>query len=153
MKVLVSSYPKGSILFPRDIPENQTIAEKVIHLIMGGSLPSIVEYPDIINILWKSLDIAGIDLNVSSTLYEALIATMCRNKRNIKERFGISYGRNMAVGPTDYIQLNTADAVANLSTFSGMIFEDIDAMVANGVANTINEVEEPISPLEKIIHY
>jgi len=43
--------------------------------------------------------------------------------------------------------------VKDLSTFSGMVFEDIGMMISNGINNSIEGVEEPVSPLEKIIHY
>jgi len=40
-----------------------------------------------------------------------------------------------------------------ISTFSGIVYEDINRMITSGLNNTLEGVEEQISPLEKIIHY
>lgn len=153
MSVMKSSYPKDSILFTKSIPKSVQISEKMLSLIIDGKLPSIIPYPDIINILWKNLEISGVNFKVPSAIYEALIMTMCRNKHNLKERFGIHYGKTSDSNPYDYIQLNTRNAVASLSTFAGIVFEDMDKMIGNGIVNSINNIDEPVSPLEQILYY
>lgn len=151
--VLRSSYIKDSLLFTKSIPQSVEIAEKMLSLIIDGKLPSIIPYPEIINILWKNLEIAGVNFKVPSTIYEALIMTMCRNSHNLKERFGIYYGKNLSSLPNEYTQVNTRNAVASLSTFAGIVFEDMDKMIGNGIVNSIENIEEPVSPLEQILHY
>ena len=153
LDVYISEYTKDSKLIDKFIPQTPEIGTRLVHMIIDGKLPpNIIEYNEIINVLWRSLSIAGIDLRVNSTLYEALIATMSRNPKNLKERFGIGFGKSISVSPLDYVSLNTRDAVANLSTFSGIAFEDLDAMITNGITNTINKIDEPESPLEKLIY-
>ena len=72
---------------------------------------------------------------------------------NLKERYGQLYGRQENPTGYDYTTENVRQVVKDLSTFSGMIFEDMGTMITSGINNSIDNTEEPVSPLEKIIHY
>ena len=82
-----------------------------------------------------------------------IIAATYRNPHNTKERYGQYYGRQTNPNGYDYKTGNVREVVKDLSTFTGMVFEDISGMISNGINNSINNNEEPVSPLEKIIHY
>ena len=70
-----------------------------------------------------------------------------------KKRYGQYFGKQTNPTGYDYKTGNVRSVVKDLSTFSGMVFEDISTMISNGISNSIDNVEEPVSPLEKIIHY
>lgn len=82
-----------------------------------------------------------------------IIASIYRNPNNPKERYGQLYGKQHNPTGYDYSTENVREVVKNLSTFSGMVFEDIGSMITSGINNTANNVDESISPLEKVIHY
>ena len=71
----------------------------------------------------------------------------------MKRRYGQKYGAQTNPNGLDYARSNVRNVVKDLSTFSGMVFEDMGMMISNGINNSINNIEEPESPLEKIIHY
>lgn len=71
----------------------------------------------------------------------------------MKERYGQVFGKRTDPDGYDYATGDVRSVVKNLSTFSGMVFEDIGTMISSGINNSVNNVEEQVSPLEKIIHY
>ena len=102
---------------------------------------------------WKNLEMAGISYKVPSQMFEMIIAANYRDPHNQKKRYGQVYGKQEVPDEFGYKPQNVRETVKNLSTFSGMVFEDISTMITNGLNNSKDNVEEPISPLEKIIHY
>jgi hypothetical protein len=120
---------------------------------LAGKLPKTLSYTNVINIWWRNLECSGISYKVPSKVYEMIIASIYRNPNNMKERYGQYYGKQSNPSGLDYKTDNVRGVVKNLSTFSGMVFEDIGTMISNGINNSLTGVDEPESPLEKIIHY
>ena len=150
---MVLEYPKDSYMFHQTLAKGRTVAESFLSSILAGKLPKTLYYPDIINKWWRNMDIASVSFKVPSKIFEMIIASIYRNPHNIKERYGQYYGKQTNPNGYDYVTGNVRNVVKNLSTFSGMVFEDISGMISNGINNGLNDTEEPISPLEKIIHY
>lgn len=153
LEVMVLEYPKDSYMFHQTLAKGRTVAESFLSSILAGKLPKTLYYPDIINKWWRNMDIASVSFKVPSKIFEMIIASIYRNPHNIKERYGQYYGKQTNPNGYDYVTGNVRNVVKNLSTFSGMVFEDISGMISNGINNGLNDTEEPISPLEKIIHY
>lgn len=151
--VLVLEYMKDSYVLHQTIPNGREIAETFLVTILAGKLPKTLNYTKIIDIWWKNLEIAGVDFKVPSKIFEMIIASIYRNPNNPKKRYGQLFGNQSVPNGYDYQTDSVRNVVRNLSTFSGIIFEDIGTMISSGITNSINEVEEPVSPLEKIIHY
>ena len=151
--VMTLQYMKDSYIMHQTLPKGREIAGTFLNNMLSGKLPKVLNYDKIIDIWWKNLEISGISYKVPSKMYELVIANIYRNPHNEKERYGMFYGKNPNATGFDYTTGNVRSVVKNLSTFSGMVFEDIGTMISNGINNSINNVEEPISPLEKIIHY
>ena len=151
--VMTLQFMKDSYIMHQTLPKGREIAGTFLNTMLSGKLPKILNYNKVIDIWWKNLEISGISYKVPSKMYELVVANIYRNAHNEKERYGEFYGRNENSNGFDYTTGNVRSVVKNLSTFSGMVFEDIGAMISNGINNSINNVEEPISPLEKIIHY
>ena len=153
LEVMTLQYPKDSYVFHQTLEKGRTVAESFLSSILAGKLPKTLYYPDIINKWWRNLDIASVSFKVPSKIFEMIIAAIYRNPRNTKERYGQYYGRQSNPNGYDYKTGNVREVVKDLSTFTGMVFEDISSMISNGINNSINENDEPVSPLEKIIHY
>ena len=96
---------------------------------------------------------AGVNFQVPSKIYEMIISNIYRNPNNVKQRYGEYYGKQTNPKGIDYKTGNVRDVVEGLSTFSGMVFEDISRMITSGINNSLDGIEEPVSPLEKIIYY
>lgn len=151
--VIALEYLKDSYVLHQTVPNGREVAEAFLATILSGKLPRTLNYTKIIDIWWKNLEIAGVSFKVPSKIFEMIIASIYRSPTNSKDRYGQYYGRQSAPNGYDYQTANVRSVVRDLSTFSGMVFEDIGTMITNGINNSIDGIEEPISPLEKIIHY
>ena len=151
--VMTLKYLKGSYVIHQTVTKGRDVANKFLDMMLAGKLPRTLCYPKIIDIWWRNLEISGISYKVPSKIFEMIIATIYRNPNNMKQRYGQYYGKQTNPSGYDYETGNVRNVVKDLSTFSGMIFEDIGNMISNGINNSFDEIEEPVSPLEKIIHY
>lgn len=151
--VLVLEFIKDSYVLHQTIPNGREIAEQFLTTMLAGKLPKTLNYNKILDIWWKNLEIAGVNFKVPSKIFEMIIASIYRDPENPKKRYGQTYGAQANPSGYDYKTDSVRNVVRELSTFSGMIFEDIGTMISNGINNSLDEIEEPVSPLEKIIHY
>ena len=153
MDVFVLQYLKDAYVLHQTLPKGREIAGDFLDHMLGGQLPKVLDYTRIIDIWWRNLEISGISYKVPSKIYEMIIASIYRDPYNTKRRFGQYYGKQEGADPYAYKPNSVRNVVKDLSTFSGMVFEDIGGMITNGINNSVEGIEEPVSPLEKIIHY
>lgn len=153
LDVLTLQYMKDSYVLHQTLPKGKEIAGAFLDAMLSAKLPKILKYDQILDVWWRNLQIADISYKVPSKIYEMIIASVYRNKNNPKQRYGQIYAKSEKSDGYDYETSSVREVVKNLSTFSGMVYEDISAMISNGLNNSVNGVEEPESPLEKIIHY
>lgn len=153
IEVMTLQYMKDAYVLHQSVTKGREVAGSFLNLILGGKIPTSINYSQVIDLWWRNLEIAGISYKVPSKIFEMIIASIYRNPHNPKKRYGQYYGSHPNSDGYDYVTGNVRDVVKQLSTFSGMVFEDINTMISNGINNSIEGKEEPISPLEKIIHY
>lgn len=153
IEVMTLQYMKDAYVLHQSVTKGREVAGSFLNLILGGKIPTSINYAQVIDLWWRNLEIAGISYKVPSKIFEMIIASIYRNPHNPKKRYGQYYGSHPNSDGYDYVTGNVRDVVKQLSTFSGMVFEDINTMISNGINNSIEGKEEPISPLEKIIHY
>lgn len=153
IEVLCLEYLPKSHVMHQSLPKGREVANAFLAAVLGGKLPDTINYPSLIDIWWENLEISGISYKVPSSMFEMILAATYRNPNNPKERYGQLYGKQDAPTGYDYETANVRNVVKQLSTFSGMVFEDVGSMISNGILNTEKNIEEPVSPLEKIIHY
>ena len=150
---LCLEYLPDTEILHQSLPKGREIANNFLDLILKGKLPHTLYYPKTIDLWWKNLEMSGISYKVPSKIFEMILASIYRNPHNMKQRYGQLYGRQDNPNGYDYTTGNVREIVKNLSSFSGLVFEDIGAMISSAIVNSLHEVDEPISPLEKIIHY
>ena len=153
IEVLTLQYMKDSYVLHQTIPNGREIAEEFLVSLLSGKLPKTLNYTKIIDLWWSNLEISGVDFKVPSKIMEMVISALYRDPHNNKNRYGQLYGTQSNPTGYDYDTNNVRAIVRSLSTFSGLVFEDISTMISSGIVNTADEIEEPESPLEKIIHY
>ena len=151
--VKILKYIKDSFICNQNVPQGRLISETFVKYLLHGKLPKTINYTDLLNIWWKNLEISGINFKVPSKIYEIILSNLYRNARNKKERYGQSFGKSSDSSGYGYQTMNVRSVVEGLSTFSGMVFEDMNQMITSAINNSIEGIEEPISPLEKIIYY
>lgn len=152
IEVMTLKYLPDTQVMHQTLPKGKDIAESFLSIMLNGKLPHTIDYRVLINMWWQNLDISGVSFQVPSKIYEMIIATIYRDPKNIKKRFGQYFGKHSNANPYDYTTGNVRNIVKNQSTFSGMVFEDIAMMISNGINNSIDGTEEQVSPLEKIIY-
>jgi hypothetical protein len=153
LEVLTLKFLKDSYVLHQTVQKGREVAEVFLNTILMGKLPKTLSYAKVIDIWWRNLEISGVSYKVPSKIYEMIIANTYRNPHNVKERYGEYYGTQSPPNGYDYKTGNVRDVVEGLSTFSGMVFEDISRMITSGINNSLDGTEEPISPLEKVIYY
>ena len=151
--VMTLQYLPNSYIVHQTLPKGREVSGAFLDTMLSGKLPTTLNYNKIIDIWWRNLEISGISYKVPSKIYEMIIAAIYRDPTNTKRRYGQYYGSHPTASGYDYKTGNVRTVVKDLSTFSGMVFEDIGTMISNGINNSIEGIEEPVSPLEKIIHY
>ena len=145
-------YMPDAFVMQQSIEQGREVAEMFLNYILMGKLPKTIGYDMLINLWWRNMEISGADFKVPSKIFEMILSMIYRSPNNTKRRFGEYYGRQSDPDPTSYKTGNVRSIVEGLSTFSGIIFEDINSMITAGVNSSIDGVEESISPLEKIIY-
>lgn len=152
--VMTLQYIKDSYVMRQSIVKGREVAEFFLATELNGKLPFTLNYADdIMDLWWRNLEMAGVNYKVPSKIYEMIVATTYRDPNNRKRRYGQLYGSQTNPTGFDYTKSNVRSVVKDLSTFSGMVFEDIGMMISNGINNSLTNFDEPESPLEKIIHY
>ena len=151
--VLTLQYLKDAHVMHQSVTKGREVAGDFLETMLGGKLPNTLNYTQVIDLWWRNLEIAGVSYKVPSKIFEMIIASIYRNPHNQKQRYGQYYGKHPEASGYEYTTGNVRSVVKQLSTFSGMVFEDINTMISNGINNSIEGNEEPNSPLEKIIHY
>lgn len=149
----VYTFLKDSVIMGQHVIQGREVAEKFLDFVLSGKLPKSLDYTKLINIWWSNLEISGVDFKVPSLIYELIYATIYRDPHNMKKRFGQIYGKQSTPNPYAYETGDIRTIVANLSTFSGMVHEHMNRMITSGINNSMEGLEEPVSPLEKIIYY
>lgn len=153
INVLTLQYLKDAYVLHQTVTKGRMVAEDFLATLLEGKIPNTISYPQTINMWWRNLEISDVSYKVPCKIYEMIIACIYRNPKNKKERYGQYYGKQSNPSGYDYATGNVRSVVKDLSTFSGMVFEDMGMMIANGINNSLDKIEEPESPLEKIIHY
>lgn len=153
LDVMTLQFMKDSQIMHQSITKGREVAEHFLEMVLAGKLPKTLNYLQLINLWWTNLWMSGVSFKIPSKEYEMILAYIYRNPKNPKERYGQYYGKSPTSDGYDYKTGNVRSVVKDLSTFSGMVFEDMNSMISSGIRNSINDVEEPVSPLEKIIHY
>ena len=153
IEVLTLQYLKDSHVMHQSVTKGREVAGAFLDSMLGGKLPNTLNYTQVIDLWWRNLEISGISYKVPSKIFEMIIASIYRNPHNQKQRYGQYFGKHPEATGYEYVTGNVRSVVKQLSTFSGMVFEDINTMISNGINNSIEENDEPVSPLEKIIHY
>ena len=144
-------FMKDAYICSDTVIQNFNLGEDWVNMLLDGKVPSTINYPKLINIWWNNCEITGIDLQCHTKIMELIICNLFRNKDNLKERYAKVYGNKSSPEGYDYKSGDVRSIVEQLSTFSGFIFEDIGRMITSGINNSLDNIEEKESPLEKVM--
>ncbi|ALN97880.1 hypothetical protein Bp8pS_201 [Bacillus phage vB_BpuM-BpSp] len=153
-KYIIFQLNKGQMFIDSVLKEQSAEnSKKFIYLLHGGNLPKSLKYKDIINLYHESIRLNKVNLNNPSSMFETIIAELCRDSNNIELPFRINAGKKDDINEYGYNNINLTKLPSINSTFNAMTFEDINQSIISSVKKTRNNEKEGESPVEKIIKY
>lgn len=150
-KYTIMTFEAGTEVWPRYGIKKLTNAQIFVDIILGGKLDNNIPYPMIVPAWIKNLSLNGISLGVPVVAIEMIIHALCKDKKS-----GKPFGEVLAKNPNhpligyDFLNMRYAAAA---SIFGALSFEDQNAMLDIAINTTLQNKEQRISPLEKIIKY
>lgn len=147
----VYKYYQDSIICRSFIAENSGVAQTFLQLIISGSMPGTIPYSQCLSVWRKNLELSGVNLGVSSAIMEMILAVMYRDAKDPSKKYCIRYGSSADSSEFDYMSASIRQICQYNSTFTGIIYEDIDSMITSAINRNRNGKEEGETPMEKII--
>lgn len=150
-KYMIMRFEPGVPMWPKYNVQKLTNAQMFVDLILGGKLDNNIPYTMIAPAWIKNLKLNNIALGVPIVIIELIVHAMCRDKKTGKP-FGEVIGKdpNHALIGYEFLDIRHAAAA---SIFGALSFEDQNAMLDIAINTTLQDKEQRISPLEKIIKY
>ena len=106
-----------------------------------------VPYNLMTELMFRCLEINGIDLTGPAITYELLARRVCRHG---DKSYATVYGKGNA-DPMGYEKLRYREAVQQSGVLQAILFEDISTGMNKGLAQTLNGKQPTFTPLEQII--
>ena len=147
----VYKYYQDSIICRAFIAENSGVAQTFLQLIISGNMPGTIPYSQVLSVWRKNLELSGVNLGVSSAIMEMILAVMYRDAKDPSKKYCIRYGSTADSSEFDYMSASIRQICQYNSTFTGIIYEDIDSMITSAINRNRNGKEEGDTPMEKII--
>jgi len=152
-KYFIFKYEKDDIFINQlEIIVDSGAIEKFLRLLTQAKLPKTIQYDEILETFINAMETSGITLNLQGTIFEIVIAELCRDIKNPNMPFRFIAGKKN-YKETDYQMFSITDIPKYSSAFTGIIFERIKDSLVTGINNTRLKRDEKESPLEKTIKY
>lgn len=150
---VLMKYYENDVFCPRAVPKTVKAFENFLEILTYGKIPASVSYDDIFDIWAKNREVANVNFDVADNIYELVISEIYRSRKNPFERFGAVLGKDPNHSPYDYRAASPREITKLNSSFTGLIFENIDEMLSASVIRSKKGTPENISPMEKIMKY
>jgi hypothetical protein len=144
----IVSYEPGSVICSLGMQKSAINVEFFINQIYLYSKSPQVPYNLMTELMFRCLEINGVDLTGPSITYELLARRVCRHG---DKSFATVYGTKPDVDPLGYDKLPFRAAVQQAGILQGVIFQDISKSLQVGLAQTLNGKKPTATPIEKII--
>lgn len=150
-KYVIARFYNGDVLTHSSLAQDSTNVELFLSVLTSGKVPNTIPYGKILQVWHENLTINNVRLGVTSAILEIIITETYRNKKTPEETFAKQIGRNPNMSEYAYRAANNREISARNSTFSALIFEDMDQMITSSLNISSYKRKESRSPLEKII--
>lgn len=144
----IITYEPGSDISMMGIQKNVGNVELFINQIYLYSSIAQIPYNLMTEMMFRCLEINGIDLTGPSITYEMLARRVCYSGNST---FAKTYGKNQNVDQMSYDKRPFRRAVQESGILQSILFQDISTGINKGLAQTLNNIEPVSTPLEKII--
>ena len=147
----VLKYYFNNIIMESTYIVDSTNAELFLKFITEGKLPKSIGYSKVLNIWRKNMEMNNVHFGVSSTILEMVIASTYRDKNDLSRKFSKVIGASDNVSDFDYDPVSIRQVCQYTSTFTALMFEDMDSMITTSLNRARDNTPETISPVEDII--
>ena len=152
-KYTVLEYYKMDVLCNSVIPCSIDSFSLCLNILLGGKLPNTIPYDAIIDVWANSFVMNGADFDIPDLIKEFIIAQIYRDPKNYMNTFGSTLAKKPNGNQYDYITMNPRELTSSKSVFNGIVFEDMDRMLTNGVVMSKKKKGETISPMEQVLKF
>ena len=143
----IVTYEAGSEICALAIQKTAVNVEYFINQIYLYSKSPQVPYNLMTELMFRCLEINGVDLTGPAITYELLARRVCRHG---DKSFASVYGKGEA-NPMGYEKQRYREAVQQSGVLQAILFEDISSGMNKGLAQTLNGKQPTTTPLEQII--
>ena len=144
----IITYEPGSEICSLGIQKTVTNVEYFINQIYLYSKSPQIPYNLMTEIMFRCLEINGIDLTGPAITYELLARRVCRSG---DRPFSTVFGKSVDIDPMGYKKIRFRDAVQQAGVLQGVLFQDISKAMNVGLSQTLNGKQPTATPLETII--
>lgn len=145
----IVTYEANSEICSLGIQKTVTNVEYFINQVYLYSKNPQLPYNLLTFLMFRCLEINGIDLTGASIIYELLARRVCRTPGD--RPFASVYGKQPGVDPMSYVKLPFREAVQRAGVLQSILFQDISRGMNKGLAQTLNGKTPTATPLETII--
>lgn len=150
-KYTVMTFDAGTEMWSQYGIQSLENAMLFLDAILGGQLDNNIPYTMLVPAWVNNLKMNGQSAGVPISIMEIIIHAMCRDKRTGKP-FGEVLGKDPEHSLIGYNFMDVREA-STASIFGAISFEDQNAMLDVAINMTLQNKEQRISPLEKVIKY
>lgn len=147
---IVVSYEPDSIITSLSMQKNIKNVEFFINSVYLHSKSPQIPYYLLTDMMFRCLDINGMDITGPSITYEMLARRVCRIPGTNKP-FAFAFGKNPQIDQMSYAKLTYREAVQRAGVLQGVLFEDVSKALNVGLAQTLNGETPTFTPLEELI--
>jgi hypothetical protein len=112
-----------------------------------------LKYSDIFDLFIKTLEVNGVNLQVTFTIIEGIVAELCRQSGNISEPFRKLMGGDKPVNENDFKMISSKLLAHINSTMASIDYEDLTKALIISTERTLSKKKDRESPLEKVLYY
>ena len=132
------------------IVQSSKNVEKFIKLLYAGKIPK-MSYTDIYRYHAQVELENSTPLGVPANTRAAIIAELCRSKKDKSIPFRLTLNKSDVNKNTDFKLISIKSLPDIISTFSGLSFENVNKSLTYAIDNEKNGKPEVITPIEKIV--
>lgn len=143
----ILQYEAGSKICSVAMRQSIKNVEFYINQVYLYSKTAQIPYNMMTEMMFRCLEINGMDLTGPSITYEIMARRVCRSGNH---SFAMKYGAG-GVSPMAYDKEPFRTAVQRAGILQGLLFQDISSAITVGLAQTIDGVEPTVTPLEKVV--
>lgn len=150
-KYTIMTFDAGTEMWPRYSIQSLMNSQMFVNAILDGQLDNNIPYTMLVPSWVKNLKLNGQSAGVPVSIIEVIIRALCRDKKTGKP-FSEVIGNDPKHSLVGYTFMNVREA-STASIFGALSFEDQNTMLDVAINMTMQDKEQKISPLEKVIKY